>query len=134
MVHPGAMGAGVGGALVQAGHEVLWCRAGRSEATAARADAAGMRAVESLAELAAACSTVISLCPPAFASDVAAAAADAGFTGTYVDANAISPARVRSLPVGSGAVSGSATGAASGEVELVDGSVIGPPPSHDRPG
>ena len=113
MLHPGAMGSAVGAALVGVGHEVIWCRDGRSSATAARADAAGLRAVDWLAALAGDAAVIISLCPPAAAFDVAASVAAAGFRGTYVDANAISPGRARDLPVG--------------HATLVDGSVIGPP-------
>ena len=40
LLHPGEMGAAVGGCLVSAGHEVLWDPAGRSRASTGRALAA----------------------------------------------------------------------------------------------
>ena len=42
LISPGAMGSAVAGCLTEAGHEVLTSLAGRSPATHARAEAAGM--------------------------------------------------------------------------------------------
>jgi 3-hydroxyisobutyrate dehydrogenase-like beta-hydroxyacid dehydrogenase len=67
LVHPGRMGAAVGRELAGAGTRVVWCAAGRSEATARRAHEAGLHPVPDLAALAAASDLVISLCPPAAA-------------------------------------------------------------------
>ncbi|MDA0182097.1 DUF1932 domain-containing protein [Solirubrobacter phytolaccae] len=86
ILHPGAMGAAIGGALLSAGHEVLWDARGRSEATAARA----ARFTDAGADLFTRSEVVLSICPPDRALDVAASAA--GFGGVYVDANAIAPA------------------------------------------
>lgn len=113
MVHPGAMGAAVGGLLVGAGHDVVWAGADRSSATHERATAAGLRDVGTLADLAGA-DVVVSLCPPAAAADVADAVAATGFAGTYVDANAVQPATVRAM--------------AARVDHAVDGSVVGGPP------
>src|SRR4051812_24206664 len=110
------MGSGLGRVLAGAGHDVRWCPAGRSAATAERASAAGLRAEPTLAGLAQSVEMIISVCPPAFAADVAGAIGRTGFAGVYVDANAVSPERVRSLAPRLGAAT------------LVDGSVIGPPP------
>jgi 3-hydroxyisobutyrate dehydrogenase-like beta-hydroxyacid dehydrogenase len=115
LVHPGRMGAAVGRELAGAGTRVVWCAAGRSEATVRRAGEAGLDPVPDLAALAAASDLVISLCPPATAEDVAEAVAGTGFDGLFVEANAISPARTRRIASLFGAV--------------VDGCVIGPPPS-----
>jgi 3-hydroxyisobutyrate dehydrogenase-like beta-hydroxyacid dehydrogenase len=115
LVHPGRMGAAVGRELAVAGTRVVWCAAGRSEATALRAGEAGLDPVPDLAALAATSDLVISLCPPAAAEDVAAAVAEAGFGGLYVEANAISPARTARI--------------ASQFDDALDGCVIGPPPS-----
>lgn len=115
LVHPGRMGAAVGRELAGAGTRVVWCRDGRSEATVRRAGEAGLDPVPDLAALAAASDLVISLCPPAAAEDVADAVAEAGFDGLYVEANAISPARTARI--------------ASRFEAMVDGCVIGPPPS-----
>ncbi len=112
IMHPGEMGSAVGAALRSAGHPVLWATAGRSAATAARADAVGLEGVATLAELRGRCDAVVSLCPPHAAVDVATAFA--GFPGVYVEANAIAPATTRAI---AGLVG-----------RCVDGGVIGPPP------
>jgi 3-hydroxyisobutyrate dehydrogenase-like beta-hydroxyacid dehydrogenase len=116
LLHPGQMGAAIGSQLAGAGHSVLWCDVGRSESTARRAEAAGLRAVDSLATMLDECSVVLSVCPPAAASEVAAEVA--GFGGIYVEANAISPHRMIEISARFGTV--------------VDGSIIGPPPHADR--
>jgi len=64
----------------------------------------------------------VSVCPPHAALDVARAVAARRFAGTYVDANAVSPATARNI----GAVVGSAG------ATFVDGGIVGPPPH--RPG
>ncbi len=121
MVHPGSMGAAVGGLLVEVGHDVAWAGDGRSPATHDRATTAGLRDVATLAALTEA-DVVVSLCPPAAATQVAEAIAATGFVGTYVDANAVSPDTARSI-VDHLAAAGAAT--------VVDGSIVGGPP---RPG
>ncbi|MEU9862016.1 phosphogluconate dehydrogenase [Streptomyces sp. NPDC047971] len=65
---------------------------------------------------------ILSICPPAHAQEVAAAVADQGFSGLYVDGNAVSPATMTSI---------SATLSQSGATVL-DGSVIGSPPSDSK--
>jgi len=42
LLHPGSMGAPVAACAVSTGHRVLWCPAGRSPATAARAQQCGV--------------------------------------------------------------------------------------------
>jgi 3-hydroxyisobutyrate dehydrogenase-like beta-hydroxyacid dehydrogenase len=110
LLHPGEMGAAVGAVLRGRGSRVVWASEGRSDATRARAEAAGLDDVGSV-EAVAECEVVFSICPPHAALDVARSAA---FGGVYVDANAVSPATV------------AAVGAAVGE--LVDGGIVGPPP------
>lgn len=117
LLHPGQMGAFLGGAVLAAGHEVLWVGASRSGATRARA--AAFTEVVDLVELAGRTDIVLSVCPPGAALEVAAALAAAGFSGRYVDANAVSPAtmdRVADLLP---------------EVDVIDGAVIGGPSSDD---
>ena len=119
LLHPGEMGAAVGGCLVSVGHEVLWDPAGRSRATTGRALAAELTGV-TLGRLVAKSSVILSICPPHAALDVAWAVH--GFTGLYLDANAISPGTAREvaqLIVGNGG-------------RYVDGGIIGPPPA--KPG
>jgi 3-hydroxyisobutyrate dehydrogenase-like beta-hydroxyacid dehydrogenase len=109
-LHPGAMGASL--AAVCRGTR-LWSGDGRSDATRARAAAAGMEDVGSLERLVERADVIISVCPPSSAVDVASSVADIGFDGIYVDANAISPATARTI------------GAQFDR--FVDGGVIGPP-------
>ena len=104
LLFPGEMGALVGAAV---DGDVLWASEGRSEATRRRAEA--FRDVGTVRELVAASEIVISLCPPAIAEDVAGEVAGEGFDGIYVEANAITPERVRRI---------------AGYLRCVDGSVI----------
>jgi 3-hydroxyisobutyrate dehydrogenase-like beta-hydroxyacid dehydrogenase len=117
LLHPGEMGAAVGGCLVSVGHEVLWDPAGRSRATTGRALAAELTGV-SFGRLVAKSSVILSVCPPHAAVDVARQVAAAGYAGCYVDANAISVATAEQV---AGIVT--AAGAA-----YVDGGIIGQPP------
>jgi len=121
ILHPGEMGAAVGGALVLAGHDVLWARAGRSDETATRAEAAGLRAVETLEDVADATEIVFSICPPHAALAVASGVAAAAFPGVFVDANAVSPETAQTI-----AAVVEARGAS-----FVDGGIVGPPPGSD---
>src|SRR5262249_16084045 len=89
------MGAAVGACLTQRGLKVLWVSAGRSPATAARAEAAGLRDVGSAGEMAGQADVILSVCPPHAALDVARSVS--GFRGIYVDANAVSPATSREV-------------------------------------
>jgi 3-hydroxyisobutyrate dehydrogenase-like beta-hydroxyacid dehydrogenase len=117
LLHPGEMGAAVGGCLVSAGHEVLWDPAGRSRASTGRALAAELTGV-ALPVLVSRSAVIVSVCPPHAALDVARQVAAAGFAGVYVDANAISVAtatQVASVVEAAGA-------------SYVDGGIVGPPP------
>jgi 3-hydroxyisobutyrate dehydrogenase-like beta-hydroxyacid dehydrogenase len=117
LLHPGAMGSRVSGELVAAGHEVRWLPAGRSPATAERAAAEGLTAADDLPDLLDGAAYVLAVLPPQAASDVARMVAAAGFTGTYVDANPVSPETLTAVRT---AVEPAAT--------LVDGGIVGPPP------
>lgn len=117
LFHPGEMGAFVGSAVAAAGHEVLWAGSGRSDATRSRAG--GFTDVGTLGELVARSDAILSVCPPDKAVEVAAAVAAAGFTGLYVDANAVSPATV-------GRVAGLLP-----DARVVDGGIIGGPSTDD---
>jgi 3-hydroxyisobutyrate dehydrogenase-like beta-hydroxyacid dehydrogenase len=117
LLHPGEMGAAVGGCLVSVGHEVLWDPAGRSRASTGRALAGDLTGVKFDA-LIKRCSVILSICPPHAALDVAEQVAAAGYAGIYVDANAISVATA-------GQVSAIVTAAGA---TYVDGGIIGIPP------
>jgi len=112
LLHPGEMGATVGAALRERGETVLWASAGRSEATAERARAAGLEDAGDVEELCRRCEILLSICPPHAAVDVGRAAS--GFMGIYVDANAIAPATARTI--------------AGLQARFVDGGIVGPPP------
>jgi hypothetical protein len=86
LLHPGEMGSAIGRRIRA---EVAWASEGRSDETRGRA--ASFRDAGTLEALLAEADVVVSVCPPHAALDVAQACA--GFDGTYVDANAISPAR-----------------------------------------
>lgn len=87
-MHPGEMGAAIGGLLVGEGHDVLWLPAGRSVASARRAEAAAMRPVEQEQILEA--DVILSVCPPFAAVDVARSLG--GTKALVIEANAVSPA------------------------------------------
>ena len=117
LLHPGEMGAAVGGCLVSVGHTVLWDPTGRSRASTGRALAAELTGVPFDA-LVPRCSVIFSVCPPHAALDVARQVAATGYAGIYVDANAISVATAEQV---------SAIVTAAGAA-YVDGGIIGPPP------
>lgn len=122
VLHPGEMGAAVAAVLRGAGHEVIYAADGRSAETTTRATAAGLTDVGTVAAVAERSDVLLSICPPHAALDVANAVTGAGFSGTFVDANAVSPATAR-------AVSDVITG---GGGRMVDGGIVGGPPT--RPG
>ncbi|MFI2369965.1 DUF1932 domain-containing protein [Streptomyces sp. NPDC018833] len=119
-MHPGSMGAAFAAQLRTMGTTVLWCPAGRSESSRKRAEQAGAEPVPSLAGLLDRADLLLSLCPPASAEDVADQVAAHGFRGTYVEANAITPQRVRNvaerLP----------------HAVVIDGAVVGSPPKGGK--
>src|ERR1043165_2724167 len=126
VIAQGAMGAGVGGRLVERGLRVVTSLAGRSEASAQRAKAAGMVAVSDQ-ELARA-DYFLSILPPsdalALAEKMAALIAPSNHKPVYVDCNAVSPPT--KIEIGH-----VITGAGS---PFVDGSIIGGPPKSGYDG
>ena len=128
LLHPGEMGAAVGGCLTVLGHTVRWASAGRGPATAARARQAGLTDAGTIGELARQSDVILSVCPPHAAAEMArsvaatatAGAAAAGFRGVFVDANAVSPATSRAI---AGIVE-------AGGASYVDGGIIGLPPGQ----
>lgn len=119
ILHPGAMGAALGSALKARAGAVIWADAGRTHATAKRAELADLVAVPDVADLARRAHLIISICPPhaarEVAGQVAAALAGRDERPLYVDANAVSPDTVAAVEqtLGAGTV--------------CDGAVIGPP-------
>jgi 3-hydroxyisobutyrate dehydrogenase-like beta-hydroxyacid dehydrogenase len=124
LLHPGEMGAAIGRCLTTRGHTVLWASQGRGPATAERAAAAGLTDVGTVAELTGRAGIIFSVCPPHAALEVARSVA--GFSGLFVDANAIAPETTRSVAA---VLSAGGTGAAgTGATRFADGGIIGPPP------
>ena len=123
IIAQGAMGAGLARRLTEHGATVLTSLAGRSAASAQRAAAAGMRAVDDAALAEA--DIILSVLPPAeamaLATRLAPVLAAAPRKPLYADCNAISPDQAREI----GEVI-AATGA-----PFVDGGIIGGPPSTD---
>ncbi|HZC39944.1 MAG TPA: DUF1932 domain-containing protein [Streptosporangiaceae bacterium] len=117
VLHPGEMGAAVGGCLIRQGHPVLWASQGRGPASAGRAAGAGLTDAGTPGSLAGRADVILSICPPHAA--LAVARSVAGFRGVYVDANAVSPATARE--VGRAVTAGGAS--------FVDGGIIGQPPA-----
>lgn len=127
VIAPGHMGAGVGARLVENGVRVLTSLEGRSAASVARAERAGMKGASD-AEIAAA-DFVLSIVPPADAAALAEKLAPAlrasNRKPVYVDCNAINPQSAR----------GVADIVEAAGTPFVDGGIIGGPPraAYDGP-
>jgi putative dehydrogenase len=123
VVAPGEMGSGVGRKLVQHGLAVLTSLAGRSSASAERAQRAGLADVSD--DDLAGCDFILSIVPPKDAMGLAERLRPALQRATrkpvYVDCNAVAPATVQRI-----ADMVTATGA-----RFLDGGIIGPPPSDN---
>jgi 3-hydroxyisobutyrate dehydrogenase-like beta-hydroxyacid dehydrogenase len=91
------MGASVGAAARSNQHTVLWASAGRSAGTGARARRANLQDAGTVPKLVNASELVLSVCPPHAAEEVAREVAQLGFSGIYVECNAISPDRTRAI-------------------------------------
>jgi 3-hydroxyisobutyrate dehydrogenase-like beta-hydroxyacid dehydrogenase len=120
IIAPGNMGAAVGGRLTENKVNVLTSLAGRSQASAARAKAAGMTAVAD-AQLTES-DFLLSIVPPgdalALAQRLGGVLAAANKKPVYVDCNALSPQTVERI---------AAVIAATG-CPFVGAGIIGPPP------
>ncbi len=95
ILHPGDMGASIGGELVKSGHVVLWASNGRSAATIERAEVARMTDAKDIRRVIERADIVMSICPPHAALDLANTVA--GFKGIFIDMNAISPEHTREI-------------------------------------
>ena len=112
VLHPGEMGVTVLESLMANGVSATWVKEGRGESTVQRASS--VPSLDTLEELTDSAETIISVCPPSAALEVALNIFDKGFKGIYVDANAISPLESRKISELFGAA-------------FVDGGIIGPP-------
>jgi 3-hydroxyisobutyrate dehydrogenase-like beta-hydroxyacid dehydrogenase len=98
----------------------MWASDGRGSGTMQRARDAGLDDVETLPALVVAADVIFSICPPHAAVELAGEIGE--FDGSYVDANAVSPATARE--VGDIVTKGGA--------RFVDGGIIGNPPSDSE--
>ncbi len=117
ILHPGEMGISIAAAAQKNGNDVYWASEGRSPATHERAASCQLHDALTLSRLCAECSILISVCPPDAAETVAHEVIASGFTGLYLDANAISPERAMRI--------GRAMTEAG--IAFVDGGIIGMP-------
>lgn len=126
VIAPGAMGAAVGRRLTDHGVEVRTSLAGRSEATAGRAQAARMQPTDDarLAQV----DILLSIVPPGEALGLAERLAPVLAAGNkrllYVDCNAISPQTAKRVAA---VIEGAC-------VRFVDAGILGGPPKPDTPG
>jgi 3-hydroxyisobutyrate dehydrogenase-like beta-hydroxyacid dehydrogenase len=122
IVSPGAMGSAVGAALARGGARVVVTLADRSERTRALAEAAELTVLEDLDAVIAEADVVLSIAPPeaarTIAYDLSRAAGRVAAQPLVADLNAIAPDTVRALADELGAAG----------LQLVDGSISGPPP------
>jgi len=116
-LHPGTMGVSLAASAKNSGHTAIWASEGRSQATHDRASSHNLVDVGTLQSLCETCDTIVCICPPAGAEEVAHSVLAAGFQGLYIDANAISPTRTRRIDAA----------LTSAGVRFVDGSVMGGP-------
>lgn len=120
-LHPGAMGVSLAACAQANNYKAHWVSADRSEATKHRAKQHGLIDSESIESLCASCSIILSVCPPHAANTVADQVIAARFTGTFVDANAISPDRSHRI----------GNRLRNAGIESVDGGIIGGPAWQD---
>lgn len=118
VIHPGQMGVAIAAALTSAGHDASWASEGRSAETAKRAEQSNLADSLTLEALCNDSDFIFSICPPDQATAVAQQVAGVGFSGIYIDGNAVAPATtelVNNIVTQQGAT-------------FVDGGIIGPPP------
>lgn len=117
LLHPGQMGISVGASIKSSGRDVYWVSEGRSDKTKERAASQNLEDAGTLQGLCDTCTAIFSVCPPHAAEEVASQVVSCGFSGLYVDVNAISPQR--SIRIGK-------TMEDAG-ISYVDGGIIGGP-------
>jgi prephenate dehydrogenase len=88
ILYPGQMGVSVAFSIKTSGYDVYWISEGRSRHTIERAQKVGLEDVVTLANLCKRCTTIISVCPPHLAEDVAQQVLGQKYSGNYLDANA----------------------------------------------
>ena len=117
IVYPGQMGSFVAASAANSGQDVCWASEGRSQRSRERAAKFNLTDLDTLAALCDACAMIFCVCPPHAAEEMAARILDCGFTGLYLDANAISPRRLQGI----------ARKMTAAGVRFVDGGIVGLP-------
>lgn len=117
ILHPGEMGISVAASAMNSRHDLFWVSDGRGDKTRARAEKHGLKDAVTLANLCGITSTILSVCPPHAAEEVARSVIGAGFKGLYLDANAIAPQRSKTID----------KLMRSAGIDFVDGGIIGGP-------
>jgi len=117
ILHPGEMGISIAASAMKSGHEIFWLSENRSEKTRNRAQKNGLVDAGSFEKFCQICEIIISICPPQIAEDTAKQVVQHNFSGSYLDANAISPER--SVKIGQML--------ALKHIHYVDGGIIGGP-------
>ena len=117
ILHPGEMGISIAASAIRGGHHVFWLSENRSDQTRQRAVKENLVEIQLVSKFCQTCETIISVCPPHAAEDVAKLVVEGRFRGFYLDANAISPQRAARL--------GEMLGA--NDIRFIDGSIIGGP-------
>jgi 3-hydroxyisobutyrate dehydrogenase-like beta-hydroxyacid dehydrogenase len=124
VVSPGAMGTAMGEALARGGARVVATLAGRGERTHGLVAGSSLELLDDLSAVVGEADVVLSIVPPEAASDVARdvrrAARELGRAPLYADLNAIAPATVSRI----------AEGLREDGMDMVDGSISGPPPRN----
>ncbi|WP_326829262.1 DUF1932 domain-containing protein [Streptosporangium sp. NBC_01810] len=122
ILHPGRMGAALATVLTAPERRLLCCLEGRSEATRQRAHDGGLISVP-MRQLANEADIALSIVEPAVAYPVAMDLVTAGFHGLLIEANAIRPQALRAI----------ADRVHAGGGQVVDASIMGPPPARNLP-
>jgi 3-hydroxyisobutyrate dehydrogenase-like beta-hydroxyacid dehydrogenase len=111
------LGVAIAKSIVRGGHEVRYVPDGRSTESRIRAESAKL-ATSTLTDVVKESDIIVSVCPPKAAQSIASAVASMSYGGIYVDANAISPERTRSI----------AEMVQRAGATFVDGGIVGGPP------
>ncbi len=117
ILYPGAMGISVAVSAQHSGYDVYWASDGRSPQSQQRAQEHDLQDAGTLANLCASCHIILSICPPHAAEQVASEVIAHGFTGLFVDGNAIAPQRTQRIE----------QIISQAGVSFVDGGIIGGP-------
>jgi 3-hydroxyisobutyrate dehydrogenase-like beta-hydroxyacid dehydrogenase len=111
------MGISIAASMQNSGCSVHWASAGRSQHSRQRAEKFDLIDAGTLSVLAAECELLVSVCPPEFAEDLSQQVIETGYSGLYLDANAIAPQRATRM----------ADAMQSAGISFVDGSIVGGP-------